>query len=260
MTMFVYGGLCLYILTTVIYVCRLFTSGIKLARWANRLLATTLIVWLFIFGGLGVLESWTVSPTQRWLWSSAWVLSLVFFILGRRFDIDGSGSTIVGLSTVLTCLGSVSTHSISEPVTQYGGLLKFHIALAFTGVTAFAFAGAISALYLMQARALKQNPSSTLQRKLPPLVTVDKLAFRAILIGFPFYTLALLIGSVFAMSAENPYISLSYWSSLFSWVIYGVILHLRVSLGWRGRRASLLTLAGFVGIIIVLVQYSMRGA
>jgi HemX protein len=224
------------------------------------MLAMTLLVWLLVFAGLGVFDSWAVSATQRWLWSSAWVLSLVFFILRRRFDIDGSGSTVVGLSTVLTCLGTVSTQVISEPVTQYGGLLKFHIGLAFIGVTAFAFAGAISALYLVQARALKQSPSSTLQRRLPPLVTVDKLAFRAILIGFPFYTLALLIGSVFAMSAENPDISLSYWSSLFSWIIYGFILHVRVSLGWRGRRAAMLTLAGLVGIIVVLVQYSMRGA
>ena len=259
MTMFVYGGLCLYILTTVFYVCRLFSAGAQLDLWANRILAATLLTWLLILGGLGVFDSWAVSATQRWLWSSAWVLSLVFFILRRRFAIDGSGSTIVGLSTVLTCLGIMSTHAISEPVTHYGGLLKFHIGLAFIGVTAFAFAGAISALYLVQARALKQDPSSTLQRRLPPLVTVDKLAFRAILIGFPFYTLALLIGSVFAMSAESPYISLSYWSSLFSWVIYGFILHVRVSLGWRGRRASFLTLAGLVGIIIVLVQYSMRG-
>ena len=120
MTMFVYGGLCLYILTTLFYTCRLFASGKQLNLWANRMLATTLIVWLLIFGGLGVNESWTVSSTQRWLWSSAWGLSLVFFILRRRFSIDGSGSTIVGLSTVLTCLGIVSKQAISEPVTQYG--------------------------------------------------------------------------------------------------------------------------------------------
>lgn len=260
MTMLIYGGLCLYVITTCFYVYRLFAAGAQVDLWGSRMLMLTLLAWLGLFGGLGVYEHWTVNSTQRWLWSSAWGLSLAFYILRRRFNIDGAGSTIVGLSTVLTCLGIVSKHSISEPVAQYGGLLKIHIGLAFFGATAFAFAGAISALYLVQARALRQNPSSTLQRRLPPLVTVDKLAFQAILWGFPFYTLALLMGSVFAMSAEDPSVSLSYWSALFSWVVYGFILYVRVSLGWRGRRAALLTLSGLIGIIIVLVQYSLRGA
>ena len=206
------------------------------------------------------MDEWTVSATQRWLWSSAWVLCLAFVILRRQFNIDGAGSTVVGLATALTCLGIVSKHAISEPTTQFSGLLKAHIGLAFFGVTAFAFAAAVSVLYLVQARALKKNPSATLQRRLPPLVTVDKLAYRAILTGFPFYTLALFIGSVFAMSAENPSISASYWGAMFSWVVYGFVLHVRVSLGWRGRRAALLTILGLVGIIVALVQYSMRGA
>jgi ABC-type transport system involved in cytochrome c biogenesis permease subunit len=260
MTTLIYGGLCLYVITTCLYVYRLFSAGAQLDIWGNRILMVSLMAWLVIFGGLGVYDDWTVNATQRWLWSSAWGLSLAFFILRRRFNIDGAGSTIVGLSTVLTCLGIVSKHAIPEPVSHYVGLLKLHIGLAFFGVTAFAFAGAISALYLIQARALRHNPSSTLQRRLPPLVTVDKLAFRSILWGFPFYTLALLIGSVFAMSAEAQTISLSYWSALFSWLVYGFIIYVRVSLGWRGRRAAILTLSGLFGIIVVLVQYSMRGA
>ena len=255
----IYGGLCLYVITTCFYVYRLFASGPRLEIWANRMLIFSLFTWLALFGGMGVIDEWTVSATQRWLWSSAWVLCLAFFVLRRNFNIDGAGSTVVGVATALTCLGIVSKHELSEPTTQFGGLLKAHIGLAFFGVTAFAFAAAVSALYLVQARALKRNPSATLQRRLPPLVTVDKLAFRAILTGFPFYTLAIFIGSVFAMSAETPSISLSYWGAVFSWIVYGFVLHVRVSLGWRGRRAAKFTIVGLIGIVVVLVQYSMRG-
>jgi len=260
MTEIVYLGLSLYVLATSLYLIRLFNAGEKIESAANLSLIATILVWLAVFAGLGMNADWEASSTQRWLWSSAWMLSVTFVLLRRRFQIDGAGSTVVGLAAVLAALGFFSTNGIANASEQYGALLKLHIALAFIGVTAFGFAAAVSVLYLLQARGLKKDPSSTLQRRLPPLVTIDKLSFRAILVGFPFYTGALLIGSAFAIGGQNLDISLSYWMSLFSWVIYAFILQVRVSLGWRGRRTAFLTIIGLIGIITVLLQYSTRGA
>ena len=187
------------------------------------------------------------------------MLSLVFAILRRRFAIDGAGGIIVGLSTFLAVLGFFAENAGTVRTEEFGTLLKVHIGLAFVGVTAFGFSAAVAILYLLQSRALKRDPSSTLQRRLPPLVTVDRLGFRAILVGFPFYTGALLIGSAFAISDESLKISAGYWLSLLSWVIYGFIVQVRVSMGWRGKRIAQLTILGLVGIIAVLVQYSSRG-
>ena len=209
MTTIVYAGLALYVLTTALYLYRLFKSHALIEAWANRLLVLSLCVWLVLFAGLGLLEDWSVNVTQRWLWSSAWLLGVSFLFLKRRFPMDAAGSTIVGLGTVLACLGLFSKPIASTSVLESGTLLKAHIALAFIGVTAFGFAAAVSAVYLLQARSLKQNPLSTLERRLPPLVMTDKLSFRATLFGFPFYTIALLIGTVFAMRNNEMQISFS---------------------------------------------------
>ena len=256
----VYLGLSLYVVTTAIYLFRLFQASPKIERWANWSHIATLLIWLSIFAGIGLADSWQASSTQRWLWSSAWTLSLIFVLLRNRFRIDGAGSTIVGLATVLAALGFFSTAGFVAQNEELGLLLKLHIGLAFIGVTAFGFAGAVSVLYLLQARSLKLDPGSTLQRRLPALVTVDKLAFRSTVIGFPFYTGALLIGSAFAISDQSLSVSIGYWVSLFSWIIYAFILQVRVSLGWRGQRTAYLTIIGLIGIITVLLQYSTRGS
>ena len=260
MTAIVYTGLALYAFATGLYLCRLFRAGPQIEQYAKHALHATIVVWLAIFAGLGMVDSWEVSSTQRWLWSSAWMLSVTFAILRRRFQIDGAGGTIVGLAALLAALGFFSNNIVANSADELGLLLKIHRGLAFIGVTAFGFAAAVSVLYLLQARGLKRDPSSTLQRRLPPLVTVDKLAFRGILVGLPFYTGALLIGSAFALSDQDLTFSIGYWLSLCSWLIYAFILHVRVSMGWRGRRTAYLTIIGLVGIIAVLLQYSTRGA
>ena len=259
MTAIVYLGLTLYVLTTALYILRLFKASPKVEQWAGVMLISTLLIWLGIFAGLGTIDDWQVNPTQRWLWSSAWMLATAFGLLRRRFSIEGAGATIVGLATMLATLGFFAQNDVLNATERFGSLLRLHIGLAFIGVTAFAFAAAISILYLLQARGLKRDPSSTLQRRLPPLVTVDKLAFRAILVGFPFYTAALLLGAAFAISDEGNDISVSYWMSLLSWGIYAFILQVRVSMGWRGRRIAQLTIFALIGILAVLLQYSSRG-
>ena len=91
MTSIVYLGLALYVAATGLYLFRLFRAGAQIERWANFALVSTIVLWLGIFAGLGMFPDWSVTTTQRWLWASAWMLSLVFAILRRRFAIDGAG-------------------------------------------------------------------------------------------------------------------------------------------------------------------------
>ena len=63
------------------------------------------------------------------------------------------------------------------------------------------------------------------------------------------------------MSAETPSISLSYWGAVFLLDrLCRSLLHVRVSFGMaRSCRAAKFTIVGLIGIVVVLVQYSMRG-
>jgi cytochrome c-type biogenesis protein CcsB len=86
---------------------------------------------------------------------------------------------------------------------------------------------------------------------LPKPQVLDEIGYRAIVVGFPFLTLAIILGAVWAETAWG-----TYWSwdpketaSFVTWLIYGAYLHARVMRGWRGNRAAWLLVLGFVATL-----------
>ena len=86
---------------------------------------------------------------------------------------------------------------------------------------------------------------------LPKPQVLDEIGYRAVVVGFPFLTLTIVLGAVWADTAWG-----SYWSwdpketaSLVTWLIYGAYLHARVMRGWRGTRAAWLLMLGFVATL-----------
>ncbi len=183
---------------------------------------------------------------------------MLYLVLLRRYPINALGSFVSALATALAVLALF----VAKPsATLAGGvwatwLLRVHIGLAFIGVTAFGFATAVSIVYLMQSQALKQKKKSGLRRRLPPLQVLDALALRSIIVGFPFYTVALLLGSAQAIHAQGG-VRLTYVLSFFSWFIYGAVLQARLTAGWRGRRAAIMTSVGLVTTLMVVALYSL---
>jgi cytochrome c-type biogenesis protein CcsB len=122
-------------------------------------------------------------------------------------------------------------------------LLTVHVAVAVIAYGTFAVAFAAAALYLVRpAIGRVQLPSRT---------ALEEIAYRAVVIGFPFLTLTIIAGAIWAEAAWG-----AYWSwdaketaALATWLIYGAYLHARVARGWRGKRASLLLVAGFAATL-----------
>jgi cytochrome c-type biogenesis protein CcsB len=86
---------------------------------------------------------------------------------------------------------------------------------------------------------------------LPKPQVLDEIGYRSVVIGFPFLTLTILLGAVWAETAWGRYWS---WdpketASLVTWFIYGAYLHARVMRGWRGDRAAWLLVLGFVAVL-----------
>ena len=84
------------------------------------------------------------------------------------------------------------------------------------------------------------------------LQKLDQLSFRAIGIGFPFLTIGILSGSVWANEAWG-----SYWNwdpketwSLITWIIFAIYLHLRLTKNWDGLKSAILATIGFLSIWI----------
>ena len=120
-----------------------------------------------------------------------------------------------------------------------------------------AFSAAV--LYLIQERDLKSKHPRMFYSRLPSLEICDDLAYRALAIGFPLMTLGILAGALWAQTvwgakdwARDPKILFS----IFTWLIYLLLIHYRLIAGWRGKKAAYLSIAGFVGVLVTFLGTS----
>ena len=145
----------------------------------------------------------------------------------------------VALAMMLYAATIPATIEPLVPALQNNLLLTVHVAVAIVAYGSFSIAFAASVLYLVQPSGGRWG--------LPKPSVLDEIGYRAVVVGFPFLTLTIILGAVWAETAWG-----SYWSwdpketaSLVTWLIYGAYLHARVVRGWRGSRAAWLLVFGF---------------
>ena len=137
---------------------------------------------------------------------------------------------------------------------------RIHISLATIGVGVFALASALSAIYLVEERALKKKQFDAIafRDKGAPLESLDRLANRLIWVGFPIFTVALVLGAVWVARLGLSLDRLEYPLAAVTWLAFAGLLVARQVYGWRGRRAARLTLGGFAAALAVLLIYLAR--
>lgn len=92
-------------------------------------------------------------------------------------------------------------------------------------------------------------------QSLPPLLTIERLLFRIIAMGFVLLTLTLISGMFFSEMLVGQPLKLNHKVvfGILSWCIYAALLAGRRIYGWRGRLALRWTLAGFLALLLAYV-------
>lgn len=179
----------------------------------------------------------------------SWCVVLIFFFLEYRYKLDLLGPFTMPVVFILMLSSSVLPREIKplSPALQ-SYWLGIHTFLAFLGNAAFAMACGIGIMYLIQERNVKSKHLGGLFQRLPSLQMLDEVNYRLITIGFPLLTLTIITGAVWSQSAWG-----SYWRwdprevwSLIAWFIYALMLHARLTMGWRGRKAAIVSVIGFI--------------
>ena len=102
-----------------------------------------------------------------------------------------------------------------------------------------------------------------LQRMMPAADDLDRVTYKIICIAFPLLTLMIAAGAYWANQAWG-----SYWSwdpketwAAITWLVYAGYLHMRITRGWRGRRAAWFAILGFAVVIFTFfgVTYLLPG-
>lgn len=166
-----------------------------------------------------------------------------YFLERYRQWVTGVVVLPVALALLLYATTNPSTAAPLVPALQNNLLLTVHVAVAVIAYGAFAVGFAAALLYAIQPGGQRWF--------LPGRELLDDLSYRATLIGFPFLTLTIVLGAVWADIAWGRYWS---WdpkesASLVTWVVCGAYLHARAARGWRGRRAALLLMVVFAATL-----------
>ena len=183
------------------------------------------------------------------------LLALVFYgVESLVYPLEGMPALVlpaaaVGVFVPALFPGAVMTGKLSAPA------FVGHVAVA---VCAYAFI-AIAAIHAILMAIVERRLHAPTRRApppgLPPLLTMEKLLFQMLTVGFVLLTLTLLSGVVFSEEIFGRALRFDHKTvfSLIAWLIFAVLLLGRRAYGWRGRAALNGTCAGFGMLVLAYI-------
>jgi cytochrome c-type biogenesis protein CcsB len=174
-------------------------------------------------------------------------LTTAFYVVfERRYHQRTLGTFAMPLALLFLILAQSLFSPKIEPLVpalQNNRLLAIHVACMVTSYGALTVAFAATALYLVQGDANRYA-------RLPRARLLETLSYRAVLIGFPLLGLGIALGAYWGNIAWGRYWG---WdpketTALITWLIFAGFLHARSLAGWRGKRAALIVVAGWLMI------------
>ncbi len=183
----------------------------------------------------------------------AFLIVAIYLFVQWRYKVDSLSVFLFPLVFVMSLVATLGNpvNAWSSPVVR-DTWLTVHIVLVLLGIAALLFTAVASLIYLFQERELKTKKPRKFYYRLPALGTLDDLISKTMAIGFALITLGVIAASTWAFIElqtgwiHRPEVALSF----FTWGIYLVLVFLRTTAGWRGRKAAIMTVAvlGFAAI------------
>jgi len=193
-------------------------------------------------------------------WSSTWA----YLSFRWRYTVKNFGTFVSIFILILILISLFSSRDVSTlaPALQSAWLpVHAGVSVMAYGFLSLAFCGGL--MYLLQERELKSKKFGFFFERFPSLEALDQLNSHCITAGFVFLTMGIVTGSIWARQAWG-----TYWQwdpketwSLITWFLYLVQIHQRFTVGWRGKRAAVLAIVGFMSVIFTLwgVNYLLGG-
>lgn len=195
---------------------------------------------------------------------SGWVIMALFMVLRhwhRKAEVIG----VAVLPVVLLMLGSgVMSRPYLEPLSPpfQSNWLWLHVFFAWVAYGAFCIAAGFGVVYLLKERWVETKGSrlktggatdkGSFYDRLPELNVLNDLMLRTVIFGFIALTVEIGAGSLWAYGLWGRYWGwdpVETWS-LITWLIYGIDIHLGVTLGWKGRRMAWLMILSLISLFI----------
>jgi cytochrome c-type biogenesis protein CcsB len=246
--------------------CVFFVSQKKRLRDAARLLLVLsgVLQTLYIMSRYQLAGHTPITSQHEAVVFFAWATTWAYLSFRWRYSVKNFGAFVSLLIFLLLVISALSSREVSQllPALQSWWLpVHAGVSLMAYGFLSLAFCGGL--MYLLQERELKSKRFGYFFQRLPSLDALDQLNSHCLTAGFVFLTLGIITGSIWAKQAWG-----TYWQwdpketwSLITWFIYLLQIHQRFTVGWRGKRASVMAIFGFAAVVFTLwgVTYLLGG-
>ncbi|MCI0338184.1 MAG: cytochrome c biogenesis protein CcsA [Acidobacteria bacterium] len=192
----------------------------------------------------------------------AWAIVAYYLVMSLRYHVRALPTIILPLVFVFTLISLLLPDPAqSLPLMLEGAItanvvtqiiFPAHVTLVIFSYAAFIVTFVCGVMYLIQEHELKAKHFGAAFQRLPALNTCDEIGYRSLSIGFVLLTLGVVTGIVWNNQRDGRY-----WHNdpkevmaLVTWMIYLFIMHYRLTAGWRGRRVALLSIVGFVVVLL----------
>jgi ABC-type transport system involved in cytochrome c biogenesis permease subunit len=261
--------LALYAAALVAYALHFARRQPAAGRTATTLLVFAALTHTFVIG-MATMESGhvPVAGATSTISTFVWLLGLAYLYTDMTTDERAMGVFVLPLLVALQAIPAIHPGVEDRSPVLQGPLFGVHVSSLLFAYASFALACMIGVTYVLLFKEIKAKHLGFFYTRLPSLQVLDRMNQVAIVIGWIFLTIGIVVGVVWAAQAQGGYNAgdprvqamhlqdPKIFVALICWVVYSFELFAARRIGWGGRRAAYLSALGFVIVLLNLLPIS----
>jgi ABC-type transport system involved in cytochrome c biogenesis permease subunit len=261
--------LVLYAAALAAYVWHFARRNPVVGRSATTLLVAAALAHTFVIG-MQTMEIGhvPVAGATSAISTFVWLLALSYLYIEMTTDERAMGVFILPLLVALQTIPALRPGVEDRAAVLQGPLFGVHVSSLLFAYASFALACVIGITYVLLFKEIKAKHLGFFYARLPSLQVLDRMNHRAIVIGWVFLTIGIIVGAIWAAQARGGYSSgdprvqamslqdPKIFVALLCWMVYSFELFAARRIGWGGRRAAYLSAIGFVIVLLNFVPIS----
>src|SRR5437899_5362865 len=260
--------LALYIAALVAYFWHFARRQPAVGRTATTLLVFAVLAHTFVIG-MQTMEvgEIPVGGATSAISTFVWLLALAYLYFEMTTDERAMGVFILPLLVALQAIPAFRPSVETPTAVLQGVLFNIHVSSLLLAYASFALACVIGITYVLLFKEIKAKHLGFFYARLPSLQVLDRMNHVAIVVGWVFLTIGIIVGAIWAAQAQGGYagdprvqaMSLKdpkIIVALVCWLVYSFELFAARRIGWGGRRAAYLSTLGFVIVLLNFVPIS----
>ncbi len=186
----------------------------------------------------------------------SWIMLLMYWCGSFFYKLNGLQLFLFPL-TVLCLAGAYVFPGQSEGVILPNQYVVLHIVASLLSYCLFGLATLMAWLVIYMEKQLHRKNFKPLVF-LPPLLSIERLMFQMIQLGFIGLTITVIGGVFFSNQIFNAPFAWTHKSvfGILSWIVYAFLLLMHFYSNWRGRKAAIWVVVGFV--LMVLAYFGSK--